>query len=137
MPLPWALEPFSVSVGLVVHQSHWTSRKYAVVILPIPMLSAHPIPILFLLYRAGALSRYQAGRVAAEFIASDPTRYGKLTGWHTAGINVAGSFLLGGISATPTVNVAKVNAQGAQPTRKAWQGLQGLSPRTKLMMGVG
>ena len=88
-------------------------------------------------HSVGALSRYQAGRMAAEFIASDPKKYGKLTGWHTAGINVAGSFLLGGISATPTVNVAKVNAQGAQPTRKAWQGLQGLSPRTKLMMGVG
>jgi hypothetical protein len=74
--------------------------------------------------------------MAAEFIASDPKRYGKLTGWHTAGINVAGSFLLGGISASPTVNISKVNAQGAQPKR-AWQGLQGLSPRTKLMLGVG
>ena len=82
----------------------------------------------------GALSRYQAGRVAAEFIASDPKRYGKLAGWHTAGINVAGSFLLGGITAAPTVvNVARINAQGAQPKGA----LQGLSPRTKLMMGVG
>jgi hypothetical protein len=82
--------------------------------------------------------------MAAEFIASDPNRFGKLTGWHTAGINVAGSFLLGGISATPTINVAKVNSHlpptndGASATTKALrQKFQGLSPRTKLMMGVG
>ena len=29
----------------------------------------------------GALSRYQAGKVAADFIATDPKRFGKLTGW--------------------------------------------------------
>jgi hypothetical protein len=91
--------------------------------------------------RPGALSRYQAGRMAAEYIASDPTRYGKWTGWHTAGINVAGSFLLGGITATPSIDVRKVNGPAvttALPTTGLLPPtLQGLSPRAKLMMGVG
>ena len=51
----------------------------------------------------GALSRYQAGRMAAEFIATDPNKLSKLSGWHTCGINIGGSFLLGGISASPVV----------------------------------
>jgi hypothetical protein len=91
-------------------------------------------------YFQGALSRYQAGKVAAELIATDPNRFGKLTGWHTAGINVAGSFLLGGISAAPSIDVAKVNGGASSPPaspKVAWQQFQGLSPRTKLMMGVG
>jgi hypothetical protein len=77
--------------------------------------------------------------MATEFIATDPTRFGKLTGWHTAGINVAGSFVLGGISAVParvgpSVDVSKVNGQPLG----AWkQKFQSMSPRTKLMMGVG
>jgi hypothetical protein len=29
----------------------------------------------------GALSRYQAGKVAADFISTDPKRFGKLAGW--------------------------------------------------------
>jgi len=29
----------------------------------------------------GALSRYQAGKIASDFIATDPKRFGKLTGW--------------------------------------------------------
>ncbi|KAG7341357.1 CrcB-like domain containing protein [Nitzschia inconspicua] len=87
----------------------------------------------------GALSRYQVGQMAAKYIASDPKQYGKLTGWHTAGINVAGSFLLGGISATPSIDMSKVN--GSQATsfnsRRLLPSIQGMSPRTKLMMGVG
>lgn len=51
----------------------------------------------------GALSRYHAGRIATEWIATDPNRLGKFAGWHTAGINIGGSFLLGGISASPVV----------------------------------
>ena len=78
----------------------------------------------------GALSRYQAGKVAADFIATDPKRFGKLTGWHTAGLNITGSFLLGAIYATPTANVDKINQ--LQHTR-----FQGLSPRLKLALGVG
>jgi CrcB protein len=45
----------------------------------------------------GALSRHEIGKKATQTIASDPKRWGHLTGWHTAGINVMGSFLLGGI----------------------------------------
>jgi len=74
----------------------------------------------------GALSRYQVGRMAAEWIATDPNRLGKLGGWHTAGINMGGSFLLGGITASPVVQ--------AKPR---FASMQGLSPRAKLMMGVG
>jgi hypothetical protein len=93
----------------------------------------------------GALSRYQAGRIAAEYIASDPKRYSKWTGWHTAGINVAGSFLLGGIAASPTtttgsiMNVKKVNSSPAStaPNGLLPANFHGLSPRAKLMMGVG
>ena len=65
----------------------------------------------------GAFCRYQAGQMMAEKIASDPKRFGKLTGWHTAGINILGSFALGGSSQTPA------------PKK--------ISPRTKLMLGVG
>lgn len=80
----------------------------------------------------GALSRYQCGKVAADFVATDPHRLGKLAGWHTAGINIGGSFLLGGISAIPSVDVKRVNGS---PAKKSL--FQGLSPRTRLMMGVG
>jgi fluoride ion exporter CrcB/FEX len=90
----------------------------------------------------GAVSRYQAGRVAAEWIATDPNRLGKFSGWHTAGINIAGSFLLGGVSAAPVASMNKA-ATSAKPSasslakvkQPAW--MQGMSPRTKLMMGVG
>jgi hypothetical protein len=76
--------------------------------------------------------------MAAKFIASDPKQYGKLTGWHTAGINVAGSFLLGGIAATPSIDVRKVNgSQSSSSNRFLPTSFQGMSPRTKLMMGVG
>lgn len=69
----------------------------------------------------GALCRHQAGRLAAEWIAKDPRRT-PYQGWHTAAINVGGSFLLGGISAAPS-------SSSHAP--------KGLTPRTKLMMGVG
>lgn len=90
----------------------------------------------------GALTRYQVGQMAAKLIASDPKQYGKLTGWHTAGINVAGSFLLGGISATPSsIDVRKVNGMASpsssRRSRLPPQLQGGMSPRTKLMMGVG
>jgi CrcB protein len=89
----------------------------------------------------GALSRYQCGRLATDWIAKDPHRLGKLTGWHTAGINMGGSFLLGGISAMPVVDVRNVNGSTATSTgassRRPSALWQGLSPRTKLMMGVG
>ena len=90
----------------------------------------------------GALSRYQAGRLATEFIAAnDPNKFGKFAGWHTAGINVGGSFLLGGISAAPTVT-ANINGSSRKVGSGATAGssplfFHGLSPRAKLMMGVG
>ena len=92
----------------------------------------------------GALSRYQAGRMAAEWIATDPNRLGKLSGWHTAGINIGGSFLLGGITASPIVT-SKPPTTTPRPVMKHLKPMppmlselsQGLSPRTKLMLGVG
>ena len=92
----------------------------------------------------GALSRYQAGRLAAEWIANDPNRLGKFAGWHTAGINIGGSFLLGSIAASPVASsvnkpppIAPMARNLATPPRRPFAEFQGLSPRTKLMMGVG
>ena len=91
----------------------------------------------------GALSRYQAGRVAAEWIANDPNRLGKFAGWHTAGINIGGSFLLGGIAGSPVASVAKPPPSTVTPIsrnlvpKRPFAEFQGLSPRTKLMLGVG
>ena len=89
----------------------------------------------------GAFSRYQCGRIAAEWIASDPHRLGKFSGWHTSAINVGGSFLLGGIAASPVVTSdpsyeKKMTAFSGDAKRRIMQ-FKGLSPRTKLMMGVG
>jgi hypothetical protein len=100
----------------------------------------------------GALSRYQVGKMAADVIATDPARFGKWNRWHTAGINVAGSFLLGGISAAPTIDVNKINNSAAttvshqqQQQQKLWGGMskpwdttiRGISPRARLLMGLG
>mmetsp|Transcript_16154 Transcript_16154/g.37098 ORF Transcript_16154/g.37098 Transcript_16154/m.37098 type:complete len:138 (-) Transcript_16154:896-1309(-) len=63
----------------------------------------------------GAFCRQQIGRMAAEQIAANPKRLGPWKSWHTAGINILGSFCLGGISQAPT-NV--------------------LNKRTRLMAGV-
>jgi fluoride ion exporter CrcB/FEX len=49
----------------------------------------------------GALTRYQCGRLAAEYIAADASRK-KMAGWHTAAINIGGSFLLGTVTGAPT-----------------------------------
>ena len=78
----------------------------------------------------GALSRYQAGEMAAQWIAKDPRTRSHLHGWHTAGINIAGSFALGGLTSTPTATSAATST----PVPKFGGGL---SPRTKLMMSVG
>ena len=85
----------------------------------------------------GALSRYQCGKLAADWIASDPARLGKFAGWHTAGINIGGSFLLGGITSAPVINAQKVNGMPQKVAPQRSPMFQGLSPRTKLMMGVG
>jgi len=85
----------------------------------------------------GALSRYQAGKIAADFIATDPKRFGKLAGWHTAGLNVSGSFLLGVIYAMPAVDTNKINQLQSGVAGKPLDRFQGLTPRAKLMLGVG
>lgn len=90
----------------------------------------------------GAMSRYQAGRLAAEWIAADPKRslqQHRYQGWHTAAINVSGSFLLGVITALPTVMQQSQAAQSpqTQSTQLQKAALGGLSPRAKLLLGVG
>mmetsp|Transcript_24828 Transcript_24828/g.68430 ORF Transcript_24828/g.68430 Transcript_24828/m.68430 type:complete len:109 (-) Transcript_24828:743-1069(-) len=85
----------------------------------------------------GAVSRYQAGKMAADFIATDPKRFGKLAGWHTAGLNISGSFLLGAIYGMPTVDVNKINRIQSGMLKNPWERFQGLTPRAKLMLGVG
>jgi fluoride exporter len=75
----------------------------------------------------GAMSRYQVGRLTGEWIASDPNRLGRYQGWHTAAINVTGSFILGGVTGAPT----------ASWSSKSGPPLLGLTPRTKLLLGVG
>jgi len=74
---------------------------------------------------AGAISRYQLGNIATRIIAEDK-RLSGLTGWHTAAINIFGSFILGSLAGTPTID-----ASTAKPDAK------GISPRMRLMAGVG
>jgi CrcB protein len=77
----------------------------------------------------GAISRYGAGQMAASWIAKNPKQLEPWRGYHTAGINIAGSFLLGGVTGAPVVS--------ARPSPKAGLASFGLTPRTKLLMGVG
>jgi CrcB protein len=78
----------------------------------------------------GAMSRYQAGQLAAGMIAKHPKRLEPWQGYHTAGINVAGSFLLGGVTGSPVVSSVRPSPKTGLPSF-------GLTPRTKLMLGVG
>ena len=73
---------------------------------------------------AGALSRYQIGNIATRIIEKDQ-RLTSLTGWHTAAINIFGSFILGSLAGTPTSSSAKREMA------------TGISPRVRLMAGVG
>jgi CrcB protein len=75
----------------------------------------------------GAMSRHQAGRVAADWIAKDPNTLGRYSGWNTAAINVGGSFILGGVVGSPVV----------LPSQKTLPTGFGLTPRQKLLLGVG
>lgn len=75
----------------------------------------------------GAFCRYQVGRFVASSLERRASASGSnnpspwMVGWHTAGINIVGSFLLGGISQAPESPLLR----------------EGLSARTKLMLGVG
>ena len=80
----------------------------------------------------GAMSRYHTGRLAAEWIATDPKRLGHYQGWHTAFINVGGSFILGSVSAMPLI--ANPPASASKPSVPP---AFGLTPRSKLLLGVG
>lgn len=73
----------------------------------------------------GAVSRYQVGNIATRIIAEDK-RLAAFTGWHTAAINVFGSFILGSLAGVPTIDPSTKN-----------QELKGISPRMRLMAGVG
>lgn len=89
----------------------------------------------------GAMARHHCGRVAAEWIASDPKRWGPAQGWHTAAINIGGSFVLGGVAGTPTMTTTSI-ATRKPPMNPVLPsspltGFAGLTPRTKLMVGVG
>ena len=99
----------------------------------------------------GALCRHQIGQSLTKQIAKDPERFGHLTGWHTAGINVVGSFVLGGIFAAPVVTAtegapaaaatkaaASTSAQAVAPSKVPINVASfGLTARAKLMAGVG
>lgn len=74
---------------------------------------------------AGAISRYQIGNIATRIIAEDK-RLSPLTGWHTAAINIFGSFILGSLAGTPTIDASTTK-----------QDAKGISPRMRLMAGVG
>ena len=62
-----------------------------------------------------------------------------LPGWHTAGINVLGSFILGGVYGSPLVDntATAAAAKTKTATSTAASGISGLSPRMKLLLGVG
>jgi len=93
----------------------------------------------------GALSRYHAGRLAAEWIATDPNKLGKFHGWHTTAINVGGSFILGSVAGAPTTKSGGSILSARKPLPQKVGGIppsppmmfRGFSPRTKLMLGVG
>ena len=57
-----------------------------------------------------------------------------MSGWHTAGINVLGSFILGGVFSTPTLREPQ-NLLVANSMKQS-SGFA-LSPRMKLLVGVG
>mmetsp|Transcript_25682 Transcript_25682/g.53068 ORF Transcript_25682/g.53068 Transcript_25682/m.53068 type:complete len:150 (-) Transcript_25682:46-495(-) len=77
---------------------------------------------------AGALCRYQIGYVFTRRISND-TRLSSQSVWHTAGINVFGSFVLGAIAGLPSV--------APTATKEGRANAFILSPRVRLLTGVG
>ena len=80
---------------------------------------------------AGALCRHEIGNFATRSIAENPKRLDFLSGWHTCGINICGSLVLGFLAGVPTINpTATSNSNGDKL-------MKGISPRTRYCMGVG
>ena len=74
----------------------------------------------------GAVCRYSIGNVVNRKIAETHPKWSYYQGWHTAGINIVGSFVLGTLAGIPTVDIA-----AAQDHH------HGITARTRLMAGVG
>ena len=107
----------------------------------------------------GALCRHHIGKAATERISKDPNlKY--LAGWHTAGINIMGSFILGGVFGMPMMNpnnndpkalhkiiqqqpkIPMVPLSSSKPlTKSGVNGFNsltvGMTPKMKLLLGVG
>ena len=63
--------------------------------------------------------------VVTHKIAEEHPRWSYFQGWHTAGINIIGSFVLGTLAGIPTVDPAAAHEH------------MGITARTRLMAGVG
>ena len=74
----------------------------------------------------GACARYQIGNIVNRKIAESHPRFAYYSGWHTAGINMIGSFVLGTLAGIPTIT-----------TDAAAHDSRGITARTRLMCGVG
>ena len=81
----------------------------------------------------GALCRYQIGNIATQQISRDPKRLSFLAGWHTAGINICGSLILGFLGGVPNIN----STVSTRSSVNGGQIAQGITPRTRLCAAVG
>ena len=81
----------------------------------------------------GAVCRYQIGKVANRKISQDPKRMPYL-GWHTAGINVCGSLILGFLAGVPTVTPV---SESTSSSSNGDRFIKSISPRTRLLTAVG
>ena len=71
--------------------------------------------------------------IAYYSLVPDPCNFLSFS-WHTAGINIAGSFILGGVTGAP---LAKKQSPPSATRAAPWMMPSGLSPRAKLLLGVG
>mmetsp|Transcript_4046 Transcript_4046/g.7726 ORF Transcript_4046/g.7726 Transcript_4046/m.7726 type:complete len:219 (+) Transcript_4046:51-707(+) len=74
----------------------------------------------------GAVCRYQIGNIVTRKIQERPS-LSYFAGWHTAGINIVGSFVLGTLAGMPTVD----------PAAASLDHHRGITARSRLCMGVG
>jgi fluoride ion exporter CrcB/FEX len=92
----------------------------------------------------GAITRYQCGRMATEYLSSryknDISKQSTYLGWHTAFINISGSFILGAVAAAPTVTAdgsrTATVTNGIANSKSLYSQIS-LSKRSKLLLGVG